>query len=201
MSGTIGAVYQSNLGKWGFMSFSLVLIVISAPFISHDLNGFSAYQIQTNLDDKDFEWPNDQGYFEEFNSDKKRFARVWTPKKRVEKEKIELYLPLYVREQNSISKINNLLPHDSISWVKVDSYEDQFRIFLNDSLVSIADWRPVQAGHTGQSALMGQLSIDHLGSGIHEVRVEKLTYLSPFLGAGNDLRHRKKWARFEFIKD
>ncbi|TDQ16961.1 hypothetical protein DFQ04_1609 [Algoriphagus boseongensis] len=201
MSGTIGAVYQSNLGKWAFVSFSLVLIVISAPFISEDLKGFSAFQIQVNLNEKDFEWPNDQGYFEEFNSDKKRFARVWTTKKRVEKEKIEIYLPLYVREQNSISKINNLLPHDSISWEKVDSYEDQFRIFLNDSLVSIADWRPVQAGHTGQAALMGQLPIDHLGSGIHEVRVEKLTYLSPFLGAGNDLRHRKKWARFEFIKD
>jgi len=201
MSGTIGAVYQSNLGKWAFMSFFLGLIVISAPFISQDLNGFSAYQIQTNLDDKDFEWPNDLGYFEEFNSEKKRFARIWTPYKRVNQEVLELYLPLYIREENSIPKINSLLPSDSIPWGKVDSYHGQFRIFLNDSLVNVNKWTTVQAGHTGQSAFMGQIPIDHLTSGIHEVRVEKLTYLAPFLGAGNVLRHRKKWARFEFIKE
>jgi hypothetical protein len=54
---------------------------------------------------------------------------------------------------------------------------------------------------TGQTALFGQIPIAHLPAGIHEVRVEKLIYLTPFLGVGDELRHRKKWARFEFIKE
>ncbi|WP_026952566.1 hypothetical protein [Algoriphagus mannitolivorans] len=201
MSGTIGAVYQSNLGKWAFVIFSLLLVLISAPFITQDLSGFSSYQIQVNLDQEDFDWPNDREYFEEYNSEKKRFPRVWTPTKRVNESVLEIFLPLYRREQNSIAQINSLLPKDSIPYEKVESYQDQFRIYLNDSLFQLKDWSQVQAGHTGQRALLGQLPIGHLSPGIHEVRLEKLTYLPPFLGAGNDLRYRERWARFEFIKE
>lgn len=201
MSGTVGAVYQSNLGKWAFASFSMVLIFISIPFISQDLDGFSSFQIQANLDEEDFEYPKDQGYFEEYNSDKKRFARIWTPIKQTNREVMELFLPIYKREKDATSKINSLLPKDSIPWQNVDSYENQFRILLNDSLISISKWTPVLAGHTNQPALMTQLPIGHLTQGVHEIRVEKITYLEPFLGAGDDIRYRKKWARFNFIKD
>ena len=72
MSGTIGAIYQSNLGKWAFLSFSLILVFISAPFISQDLSGFSAYQIQIDLDQYDFDYPNDQGIHELFTEQAKK---------------------------------------------------------------------------------------------------------------------------------
>lgn len=201
MSGTIGAVYQSNLGKWSYLIFSFVLVVISIPFIVQDLKGFYSYQVQVNLGDYEYEWPMEQNYFEEFNAEKKRFPRIWTPSKRVESGFLEIYLPVYVREKNSIPQLVNLLPKDSIPWETVENYQDQFRVFLNDSLLFIPEWHAVRAGHTGQNAMMGRLGISHLQPGIHEIKVEKLTYIPPFLGSGNDLRYRKNWARFEFIKE
>lgn len=202
MSGTVGAVYQSNLGKWFFVSFSLALLVLAMPFIAQDLKGFSSYYANINTGDSDYEWPDDRRYFEEYNPDGKRFARMWTPRKRVSSEVLDLYLARYEREENSIPQMNALLPEsDSIQWKKVESLADQYRVYLNDSLVNAEKWVKVKAGLAGQKALLGQIPIDHLPSGIHEVRLEKLTYLPPFLGGGNELRHRKKWARFEFVKE
>lgn len=200
MSGTIGAVYQSHLGKWFFISFSVVLVAISAPFISQDLKGFSDFDINSNLDEAAYDWPSDRIYFEEYNSEKKRFARVWTTKKTVDSEMLPIFLPRYIRDENSTVNMNALLPMDTIQWSTIKDYQDQFRIYLNDSLVQVQNWSKVRAGHTGQMALFGQISVAHLNPGIHELRVEKLVYLPPFLTTGNELRYRKKWARFEFVK-
>jgi hypothetical protein len=149
----------------------------------------------------DYEWPNDQGYFEEYNTKNKRFARVWTPTKKVIGDFMELYLARYEREENSIPQMNILLESDEIQWKTVESLADQYRIFLNDSLIEVKNWVQVKSGHTGQKALMSQLATSHLPAGIHEIRIEKLIYLTPFLTVGNELRHRKKWARFQFIKE
>ncbi len=201
MSGTVGAIYQSNLGRWFFVVFSVGLIVLASPFIAQDIEGFSAYQASVNTSDSHYAWPDDKGYFEEFNSEKKRFARMWTPSKKINGEVMDLYLARYEREENSIPNMNELLQSDTIQWKKVESLIDQYQIYLNDSLVEAEKWVKVTAGHTGQKALFGQIPIGHLSPGIHEIRLEKLVYLPPFLNVGNELRHRKQWARFEFVKE
>ncbi|MFL0685136.1 MAG: hypothetical protein ACJLTB_18290 [Algoriphagus aquaeductus] len=200
MSGTIGAVYQSHLGKWFFISFSVGLIAISAPFISQDLRGFSEFNIIANLDETEYDWPNDRSYFEEYNSEKKRFARAWTTKKTVDSEMLPIFLPRYIRDENATVYMNTLLPTATIQWSIIKDYQDQFRIYINDSLVQVQNWSKIRAGHTGQMALFGQIPVAYLAPGIHELRVEKLIYLPPFLSTGNELRYRKKWARFEFVK-
>lgn len=202
MSGTVGAIYQSNLGKWFFVSFSLGLLVLALPFIVQDLSGFTAYYASINTHESDYEWPDDRAYFEEYNPEGKRFARMWTPSKTVSGDVLNLYLPRYEREENAIPQMNALLPEsDSIQWKKVESLADQYRVYVNDSLVNAEKWVKVRGGQAGQMALLGQIAIGHLSPGIHELRLEKLTYLPPFLGSRNELRHRKKWARFEFIKE
>src|SRR5690606_26356061 len=201
MTGTVGAIYQSNLGRWFFIVFSVGIIVLASPFIIQDTAGFSAYQVSINTKDSDLEWPDDRAYFEEYNAERKRFARMWTPSKTVTGDFLDLYLARYEREENSIPQMNSLLKSDTIQWNPVESLADQYRVFLNDSLLNAERWVQVKAGHTGQMALFGQLPIAHLPAGIHEVRLEKLTYLPPFLTVGNELRHRKKWARFQFIKE
>jgi hypothetical protein len=201
-SGMVGAIYQSNLGKWFFVSVSLGMLVLSLPFIVQDLSGFPAYYSSTNVGNSDYEWPDDRGYFEEYNPDRKRFARMWTPSKNIAGDVLNLYLVRYEREENSIPKMNSLLQeNDTIGWQKVETLVDQYRIFINDSLVNSKKWVKVRAGHAGQMALLGQIPIDHLATGIHELRLEKLVYKPPFLGSGNELIHRKKWARLEFIKE
>ena len=60
---------------------------------------------------------------------------------------------------------------------------------------------PVTSGITGQKALFGIIPIYSLPEGIHEIRIEKLVYIPPFVTTGNELRYRKRWARFNFIKE
>lgn len=201
MSGTIGAIYQSNLGKWFFVVFSLGLFFLSMPLIVQDLNGFSAYQANVNTEESRYDWPDDRDYFEEYNSERKRFSRMWTPTKAVDGEKLDLYLARYERDQMSIPDMNERLKYDTIPWKKVETLIDQYRIYLNDSLVDAEKWVQVTAGHTAQRALFGQIPVAHLAPGIHEIRLEKLVYIPPFLTVGNQLRHRKQWARFEFVKE
>ena len=200
MSGTVGAIYQSNLGKWAFVSFSLGLVAISAPFMIADLKGFSTFQPNVNLSEEEFLWPDDSQYFEEYNQGKRRFARMWTSTKTVSGDWLDLYLAWYKREDRAIPKMNEKLKEESLSWGEIKSFSDQYRIYLNDSLVSSKKWVNVKSGLTGQRAVLGLISIAHLNPGFHEIRLEKLTYLEPFLSVGDELRHRKSWAKFEFIK-
>lgn len=200
MSGTIGAVYQSNLGKWVFILFSLFLILLAFPLIHQDLKGFSAFHNGVNLDESDYDWPEDRAYFSEAN-EQGRFPRVWTDQKTVDGESMNIYLARYARDARDLDRMNTLLQSDTIPWGKLESITDQYHLFVNDSLIPTEKWVNVQAGPSGQKSFMTQISISDLGPGIHEVRVEKLIYLAPFLGAGDELRHRKKWARFLFVKN
>lgn len=203
MNATIGAVYSSNLGKWTTMSFTLGFVVLAIPFVLSDLKGFSYYQPITNLDDEFYDWPDQSHYFEEYNSDNVRFPRVWTEEMEVSEDQLNLYLARYAREEKDLPRLQPLLAgdFDTLQWGKLESLEDTYRIFLNDSMVKSEKWIPVASGKTGQKALFGTIPISHLPSGVHEVRIERLVYVAPFLGGGNAPRHRKKWARFNFIKE
>lgn len=202
MNGTISAVFSSHLGKWTTLSFSLGLFIVAIPFVLSDLKGFSYYQPITNLDEEFFDWPDQSYYFEEFNTDNVRFPRVWTEKMEVTGDYLNLYLARYIREEKDLPRLQPLLAgdFDTLQWGKLEKVEDTYRIFLNDSLVNSDKWMPVSSGITGQKALFGTLSISHLSPGIHEIRVERLVFIPPFLVDGNEPRHIKKWARFNFIK-
>lgn len=202
MTGTIAAVYQSHLGKWKILSLTLALGIVAIPFIISDQKGFSHYQFITNLDEEDYNWPEQSRYFEEYNTNQVRFPRIWTEAKIVASDRLNLYLPRYAREEKDLPRLQPLLAgdFDTLQWGKLEKVEDTYRIFLNDSLVKSEKWIPMASGITGQKALFGSIPITHLASGIHEVRVERLIYVAPFLGIGNEPRHRKKWARFNFVK-
>lgn len=203
LNGTISAVFASHLGKWTTLVFSLGLFIVAIPFVLLDLKGFSYFQPITNLDEEFFDWPEQSRYFEEYNSNDVRFPRIWTEEMEVSGDHLNLYLARYAREERDLPRLQTLLAgdFDTLQWGKLESLEDTYRIYLNDSLMKSERWIPISAGKTGQKALFGSISIDHLPSGAHEIRVEKLIYVAPFLGIGNEPRHRKRWARFNFIKE
>lgn len=202
LNGTISAVFASHLGKWTTLVFSLGLFIVAIPFVLLDLKGFSYFQPITNLDEEFFDWPEQSRYFEEYNSNNVRFPRVWTETMVVSGGQLNLYLARYAREERDLPRLQPLLAgdFDTLQWGKLESLEDTYRIYLNDSLVKSERWIPMASGITGQKALFGSIPIAHLASGIHEVRVERLIYVAPFLGIGNEPRHRKRWARFNFVK-
>lgn len=202
LNGTISAVFASHLGKWTTLVFSLGLFIVAIPFVLLDLKGFSYFQPITNLDEEFFDWPEQSRYFEEYNSNNVRFPRIWTEKMEVSGDHLNLYLARYAREERDLPRLQPLLAgdFDTLQWGKLESLEDTYRIYLNDSFVKSERWIPMASGITGQKALFGSIPIAHLASGIHEVRVERLIYVAPFLGIGNEPRHRKRWARFNFVK-
>lgn len=203
MNGTIAAVYQSHLGKWKMFSLSIGMFFVAVPFVLSDLNGFSHYFQVVNLDEEFYNWPEEARYFEEYNRNQERFSRVWTETKIVSGESLNLYLARYARDEKDFPRLQSLLAgdFDTLQWGKLEKVEDTYRIFLNDSLVKSEKWTPVTSGISGQKALFGTIPIAHLAPGVHEVRVERLVYLFPFFVSGNEPRHRKKWARFNFIKE
>lgn len=203
MNGTVGAVYQSHLGKWAIFSFSMFMGIVAIPFILSDMKGFSQYQTMVNLDAEFYDWPQESRYFEEYNTDQIRFPRIWTETKVVSGDQLHLYLPHYVRDEWDLPKLKGLLAadFDTLQWEKLEKVADTYHIYLNDSLITTENWMPVSSGVTGQKALFGNFSIAHLAPGIHEIRVEKLVFITPFLNRGNEPRHRKRWARFVFVKN
>lgn len=202
LNGTVGAVYQSHLGKWTVFSFSMLMGIVAIPFIISDLNGFSHFQPISNLDKEHYDWPEQSRYFEEYNTNQQRFPRVWTETNTVSNDHLNLYLAHYERDESDFPKLKELLKgdFDTLKWDKLEKVEDTYRIFLNDTLVENEDWVSVTSGITKQKAFFGRFPISHLDPGVHEIRVEKLVYLSPFFGSGNQPRHRKSWARFVFVK-
>lgn len=203
MNGTIAALYQSHLGKWKMFSLSIGMFIVAVPFVLSDLNGFSHYFQVVNLDEEFYNWPEEARYFEEYNVNQERFSRVWTETKTVSGESLNLYLARYARDEKDFPRLQDLLAgdFDTLKWNKLEKVEDTYRIFLNDSLVKSEKWIPITSGIAGQKALFGIIPIGDLDPGVHEVRVERLVYLFPFFGSGNEPRHRKRWARFNFIKE
>lgn len=197
LNGTVGAVYQSQLGKWTVFSFSMLMGIAALPFILSDLKGFSHYQPIGNLDEEFYDWPEQSRYFEEYNTNQLRFPRIWTETKTVNGGRLNLYLARYERDEMDLPKLQLLLKgdFDTLQWGKLEKVEDTYRIFLNDTLVKSEKWIPLASGITGQKALFGSIPVAQLSPGVHEVRVEKLVYISPFLGSGDQPRHRKRWAR------
>lgn len=202
MTGTIAAVYQSHLGKWTILACTLALGIVAIPFIISDQKGFSHYQLVTNLDEEHYNWPEQSRYFEEYNTNQARFPRIWTEAKIVTSDRLNLYIPRYARDERDLPRLQKLIAgdFDTLKWGKLEKVEDTYQIFLNDSLVKSEKWTPMASGITGQKALLGSIPLAHLASGVHEVRVERLIYVAPFLGLGNEPRQRKRWARFVFVK-
>jgi hypothetical protein len=113
-----------------------------------------------------------------------------------------LNLAYYERDSRDLARINELLQgeQDTLPWKDLKEIPQLYKVYLNDSLLEDLDWKPFTSGTTGQKAFSTALSLEELPEGKHEIRVEKLVYLSPFLGVGDELRHREKWARFVFLK-
>jgi hypothetical protein len=202
MNGTVSAIYQSNLGKWTFVAYSGILLLLSFPLIYMDTRGFSQFQNEVNLDDPDYAWPQEAWYFEDYNTKGMRFGRAWTQSNQIASSHMVLNLAVYDRDSRSLDRLNELLrgEQDTLPWKEVKEIGQLHRVYLNDSLLRDLDWTPFTSGMTGQKALSASLSLEELPEGKHEIRVEKLIYLSPFLGVGDELRHRQKWARFVFLK-
>lgn len=198
----INAIYQSNLGKWPVTVYTVCILLMSMPFVAIDTKGFFEYLNAT--EEGSGEWVNSIHYFENQRDPERRFPRTSIPSDLVEGNYLPLSIAYYLEDRKRLPQLQQLyaISKDTLQWSDIREETDQFRIFVNDSLIQISpqNWRKVQLGTSGQKAFQCLLDLQQLPPGIHHGRVEKLVAVDIFGYTQTKIRHRKNWARFSFMK-
>jgi hypothetical protein len=201
---TVQAVYQSNLGKWTIVIYTFVIMGLTVPLVWSDSKGVLNYSNSANLHNDQLEWPENSMYFEDKKDPEKRFPRVLMPSELISGDYTTISFAHYDEDSKNLEKIKELLSSvpDSLDWDSIDKLQDLYRIYLNDSLISNKSsvWRKISHGNMGQRANQFVFEVKNLEPGIHEIRIEKLVLLHPMGFVKPEIRHRKNWAKFSFIK-
>lgn len=201
---TVQATYQSNLGKWAINIYMFFIMCLTIPLINSDIQGFFKYANAANLDGDDLEWENKSLYFEEKKDPNKRFPRALMPSDQVSGDMTTISLAHYEEDFKNLEKIieNSLTIPDSLGWKKIEKPQDLYRIYLDgkDVPVKDSDWRKVMVGSSGQKAYQFFLDTKELEKGVHEIRIEKLVIFNFFGFSDPEIRHKKNWAKFTFVK-
>jgi hypothetical protein len=201
---TVQATYQSNLGKWAIIVYTFFIMGLTLPFIKSDAQGFFKYANAANLDGDDLEWADNSLYFEDKKEPKKRFPRAIMPSDKVSGEMTTISLAHYEEDSKNLNLIIekfNSIP-DSLGWHAIEKPQDLYRIYVNGIQVSNknSDWRKLVIGTSGQKAYQFILNIKELDTGVHEIRIEKIVLLGALGFSDPEIRYKKNWAKFTFVK-
>jgi hypothetical protein len=198
----VQATYQSNLGKWSISGYIFFILVLTVPLVKIDIADFSLYFQASNLNDEQAEWPNKSWYFDNHKEAGKRFPRILLPSEEISVNLSTINLAYFDEDREHIAIIHAQYKHslDTLQWQQVRTATDLYRFYMNDSLIHLSGWKKVRLAGSGQRAYQSVLNVAALPPGNHDVRVEKLLVIeNPFSGK-RDIRLRKNWAKFSFIK-
>ena len=199
---SIGAIYQSNLGKWFAVFYSLFIFVLATPIITSDVKDFSLFSNETNLNEFEQEWPAKNQTFQDLHDPNKRFPRVFIPSEEINEDFLKLGIARFEGDRKILEDLNNQFQTtiDTLNWHQLDETADLHRIYIDDSLVKIDHWEKFRLPETGQRIYQGVLNIKELSQGVHHVRVEKLLLIYGFTDNVPDVKFRQNWSKFSFIK-
>jgi hypothetical protein len=201
---TIQALYQSNLGKWYIMGYTIFIFLLTVPFIISDSKDLFLFSNISNLSERSLDWPYQSWHFEDKIDKQERFPRAMLKSEEIKEDLTPITLSYYEMDSKNLKILQEKFKSDldSLGWGTLNSDIDLYRFYLNDSLVFIEEskWRKIAMIDTRQRAYQGLLDISHLENGVHEIRIEKIFVVGglPFM---DDLfRYRKEWDKFTFFK-
>lgn len=199
---SVQAIYQSNLGKWSIISYTFFIIFLTFPFVRIDIQDFSLYFHETNLSEDQLEWPNKAWYFDSYKEADKRFPRVLLPAEEISGKFTVVSLAHFVEDQEFVQALNTYHQYnlDTLGWKKIQLPTDLYRFYVNDSLISLSGWKKTRMAASNQRVYQSILDLSTLPAGAHEVRVEKVLARQSMLNLTTEVRLRKNWAKFSFIK-
>ncbi|SFO06906.1 hypothetical protein SAMN04488519_103309 [Algoriphagus ornithinivorans] len=202
MLSSVGATYQSNIGKWFTVWYGLIVILLSIPVILNDVKGFDLFFNEKNLSETDINWPISEYYFEDVHPEEKRYPRAYAQSQIMEGSSYRLGLPFYVDDNKSLASLREKFQDelDSISWGKIEAMPDLYQIYIDDEPYYPKNWLPLKSSISGQKSFETILYLDSLESGIHELRVEKVMVIPDFLTNKLKFRHLENWSNFKFLK-
>ncbi len=202
---SISALYSSNLGKWRYNLIILMLFSFTIPLSVSDIKDFFQYFNQTNLDDNFLAWQREDWCYDDQRDRKDRFSRILLPSYEVSDKELNLYVAHYEEDSKFPQKLNDKfqITLDTLSWGTPKDNKDLYRIYVNDGLVATTcEWQKVKMPYSHQKAYKTCISLDGLERGVHELRVEKLIVVMPFMFDKSKPKLRKNWAvaRFYYKK-
>lgn len=204
LSGTLGALYASNLGKWKMNGYIFGIMFLSIPLVVHDTKGFLSYYSDARNQKGEISWNNieNKASIENLFLTNSRFARIKLSKHTNEPAKYALYLAHYEEDFKHIEQLNthfsDSLQH--INWPPLERQTDLYRVVVNDSILPIKHWLAVKMPNTQQKAYQATLDLSWLTKDeVHEVRVEKVLVLR-FLYEKGKFRYRENWDSVQFFK-
>jgi hypothetical protein len=199
---SIGAIYQSNLGKWYVLFYGAAIFVLATPIIISDVRDFSLFANERGLNDFEKEWPAKNHHYEDQHDPSKRFPRGFISKEEISDNFLRLGIARYGDDHQVIQDLNNQFKGslDSLGWKKLENSGDLHRIYLDDSLIQIDAWGKNRMAISGQKVYQAGFNISHLEEGIHEIRVEKLLLVYGIIDNKPEIRRREDWSVFSFVK-
>ena len=199
---SIGAIYQSNLGKWFAVFYSFFIFILAFPIISSDVKDFSLFANERNLNEFELEWPSKNQIFQDQHDPSKRFSRVFIPSEEIEEDFLKIGIARFEGDRKILEDMNNKYQTsiDTLNWHQLKETADLHRIYIDDSLMAVKNWKKFRMPETDQRIYQGIVDISSFKDGVHQVRVEKILLIYGFTDNEPELRYRENWSKFSFIK-
>jgi hypothetical protein len=199
---TMGATYSSNLGKWKFQVYQLLIILVAIPLVIKDTQNFTLFFQETSLNENQLAWPQKNWYFEDQRDPSLRFGRILLPSDKISGDHLPLWVAYYGEDEKYLELLNGPFSTtlDTLSWQKLSIAPDLYRISIDDSVYQISNWNQVILSQSNQRVYETRIPIADLSSGFHEINVEKLLMRMDFF-SDTEPRLRKNWANVVFFKE
>lgn len=200
---SVGAIYQSNLGKWFTSFYGLAIFIISTPLIFNDVRDFSLFFNEVNLLENELRWPTKELSYSEFHQEESRFPRVFLPNEIEDDKFLRLSIARYQGDDKFLKDINSNFKKslDSLEWHQLNDTPDLYRFSVNNEILKAGSWRRNRIKGTNQKVYETIIPIDQLPTGAYTMRVEKLIVsYHLFSNAPEKIILREKWDEIDFIK-
>jgi hypothetical protein len=200
---SVGAIYQSNLGKWFSIFYGLGIFLFSTPLIYNDVRDFSLFFNETNLLENELRWPTKELSYSEFHQEERRYPRVFLPNEIVDNEFLRLSIARYQGDDKFVKDLSENFRNelDSLGWHELKDTPDLYRFSVGKEVLKAGTWRRNRIQGTDQKVYETTIPIDQLPPGTYTLKVEKLIVVyNLFSNAPEKIRLREQWDEIDFIK-
>jgi hypothetical protein len=201
---SVGAIYQSNLGKWFSVLYGLGIFLLSTPLIFNDVRDFSLFFNETNLLENEVKWPTKELSYAEFHNDNTRYPRVFLSTEVVEGDILRLGVARFEGDDKFLRdlKSNFQKELDSLGWHSLEETPDLYRFSIGEEKLNPDSWRRNRIHITNQKVYETSFDISHLKPGNYVVLIEKIMVnYGMFSNDPSSIQLRKKWDEVSFIKE
>ncbi|MCS5490747.1 hypothetical protein [Algoriphagus limi] len=204
MMASVGAIYQSNLGKWFSVFYGMGIFLLAMPLIYNDVRDFSMFFNEADLLENELRWPTKELSYAEFHQEGKRYPRAFLSTETVSGDYLKLGIARYAGDDKYLIDLRENFKKelDSLGWHEMEDTPDLYRFTIGDKVIRAGSWKRNRLHVTNQKVYETMLPIGDLAPGIYTLKIEKLLVrYNLFSNKPEEIRLRKQWDEIDFIKE